>query len=258
VADPPATSNPGAAASSAAASAFGGERLIFALDFPTLDAAVSGARAVRGHVGVVKVGLELFCKHGPDAVAACSEAAAAPVFLDLKLHDIPATVGRSVSALRDLADAGARYLTVHTSGGTAMLRAAVEAAGGALDVVGVTVLTSLDAGDLSALGVDDTPGPQVERLARLGYEAGVRAYVCSPREAPLVRKALGSEARIITPGVRPAGSARQDQKRVTTPGEAIAGGADMLVVGRPIREAAEPGAAARAIAEEITAALEDR
>lgn len=205
----------------------------------------------------MKVGLELFCRHGTSAVA-CGEAAGAPVFLDLKLHDIPATVGRAVENLRGLASDGVRYVTVHASGGDAMLRAAVEAAGDALQIVAVTVLTSLDDDDLEALGVGASSGAQVERLAKLAFAAGVRDFVCSPAEARAVRAALGDSARIMTPGVRPAGADRQDQKRVTTPRDAIAAGADLLVVGRPIREAADPVVAARAIAAEISEALEDR
>ncbi len=235
----------------------GRDRLIFALDFPALDEAVEAARGVAGEIGVVKVGLELFARHGPEAVA-CGHAARAPVFLDLKLHDIPATVGRAVANLRGLEHAGVRFVTVHASGGTAMLKSAVEAAAGSLRVVAVTVLTSLDATDLAALGCDRTPVEQVERLAALAFEAGVRDFVCSPVEAPRVRAALGAEACIITPGVRPVGAEHQDQKRVTSPAAAIAGGADMLVVGRPIRDAADPALAARGIANEIAAALEVR
>lgn len=233
----------------------GVERLIFALDYPTLDEAVAGAEGVRGEIGMVKVGLELFCRYGPQAVARCGEAAQAPVFLDLKLDDIPATVGRATANVVRGAEGRVRYLTVHASGGAAMLRAAVEAAGDALEVLAVTVLTSLDHEDLRAMGIDDAPAAQVERLARLAHGAGVRAFVCSPAEAPVIRAALGDDVTIITPGVRPAGTAHADQKRVATPAGAIAGGSSMLVVGRPIREAPDPAAAARAIAMEIAAAL---
>lgn len=233
----------------------GRDRVIFALDYPTLDEALAAARSVAGEVGVVKVGLELFCRHGAAAVS-CGDAAGAPVFLDLKLCDIPATVGRAVANLRHLAGDGVRFVTVHASGGEAMLRAAVEAAEGALEIVAVTVLTSLDAHDLEALGIHAPPAAQVERLAKLAFAAGVRTFVCSPVEAETVRAALGDAARIITPGVRPAGADVQDQKRVTTPRDAMLAGADMLVVGRPIREADDPVAAARGIAAEIAEALE--
>lgn len=224
---------------------------MFALDYPSLVAATAGAGAVRGHVGLVKVGLELFVQEGPAALA-LGEAADAGVFLDLKLHDIPATVGRSVAAVSRLVERGApvRLLTVHASGGRAMLEQAVAQAKG-YQIVAVTVLTSLDADDLHAMGVGGEVGDHVERLARGAWEAGVRAFVCSPVEAPLLREALGPEAKLITPGVRPAGAASQDQKRVCTPADAIGRGADMLVVGRPIRDADDPVAAADAIVAEI-------
>ncbi len=231
------------------------DRLIFALDFPSLDDALQAATSVRGEVGVVKVGLELFCQHGPNALR-CGEAAGVPVFLDLKLHDIPATVGRAVARVAALADEGVRYVTVHASGGEAMLRAAVEAAGDRVHIIAVTVLTSLDGDDLDALGVAASPAEQVRRLGALAFGAGVRHFVCSPAEAPILREALGREAVIITPGVRPAGTDHQDQKRVTTPADAIRGGADMLVVGRPIRQADDRVKAARAIVAEIDEALD--
>ncbi len=218
---------------------------------------MAGAESVRGEIGVVKVGLELFCRRGPEAIG-CGAAAEAPVFLDLKLHDIPATVGRAVQSVRALGKDRVKWLTVHASGGSAMMRAAVDAAGDSLHIVAVTVLTSLDAQDLASLGIAAEPAGQVERLAELAHAAGVRHFVCSPAEAPKLRAALGNAVRIITPGVRPRGAERQDQKRVTTPAEAIQGGADMLVVGRPIREAQHPARAARAIADEIAAALEAR
>ncbi|MEQ9322246.1 MAG: orotidine-5'-phosphate decarboxylase [Polyangiaceae bacterium] len=226
-------------------------RLVFALDYPSLSLATAGASAVAGHVGLVKVGLELFVQEGPAALA-LGDTADAGIFLDLKLHDIPATVGRSVASVSRLADDGApvRLLTVHASGGRAMLEEAVAQARG-FEIVAVTVLTSLDADDLREMGVGGEVADQVVRLARGAWEAGVRAFVCSPVEAPRLRDALGPEAKLITPGVRPAGAASQDQKRVCTPTDAIGGGADMLVVGRPIRDADEPAAAADAIVAEI-------
>jgi orotidine-5'-phosphate decarboxylase len=224
--------------------------LIFALDYPSIGEARSGASIVSGAVGTVKVGLELFVRHGPDA-ARLGQAAGADVFLDLKLHDIPATVGRAV---RSAAMLGVRFLTVHAGGGEAMLRSAVDAAAEHdpnMRIVAVTVLTSLDDDDLSALGVPAAPVDQARRLAELAWRAGVRSFVCSPAEASSLREQLGDEACIITPGVRPAGSAHGDQKRVMTPAQAIAAGANMLVVGRPIRDASDPAAAAVAIAREI-------
>jgi orotidine-5'-phosphate decarboxylase len=210
------------------------------------------ALAVRESVGMLKVGLELFVNSGPPAVALGAEVGR-PVFLDLKLHDIPETVDRAVARASAL---GARMLTVHASGGSAMLRRAVERAhkeGAGLEIVAVTVLTSFDAADLGAIGVGaDLPG-QVEHLARLGWAEGVRAFVCSPREAARLRSALGPEATIVTPGVR-AAAGGDDQKRTMTAGEAVRAGASWVVVGRPVRDAPDPLAAARAIAREVAEA----
>jgi orotidine-5'-phosphate decarboxylase len=227
--------------------------LVFAADYPSLEAARGPVAALQNEVDLVKVGLELFSRHGPAALE-LGELAAARIFLDLKLHDIPATVGSAVKSLRALGRRDLAYVTVHTSGGTAMLRAAVDAAGGDLAIIGVTVLTSLDGADLAALGVASAPADQVARLATLAHAAGVRDFVCSPSEAALLRRELGDGVTIITPGVRPAGSDDGDQKRVLTPAAAIAAGADKLVVGRPIRDAADPVAAARAIRREIAEA----
>ena len=232
-------------------------RLVFALDLPTLDQARAMALAVREAVGMLKVGLELFVEAGPRAVALGKEAGR-PVFLDLKLHDIPETVERAVARASAL---GARMLTVHASGGPAMLRRAVERAGAegaGLEIVAVTVLTSLDARDLGAIGVGGDLVSQVERLARMAWAEGVRAFVCSPREAATLRAALGPEATLITPGVRLAGSGSDDQKRTMTAAEAIHSGASWVVVGRPIRDAADPLAAARQIASEVASAWSAR
>jgi orotidine-5'-phosphate decarboxylase len=229
-------------------------RLIFALDYPDMGRAGEAAAELRGHVGVVKVGLELFVAHGPEAVA-LGATADAEVFLDLKLHDIPATVA---GAVRSAGRLGVRYLTVHASGGSAMLKAAVEAAASSPcppRIVAVTVLTSLHDDDLDALGMQTPSGAQAQRWAELAYAAGVRAFVCSPAEAHALRQALGAEAEIITPGVRPSGTDRGDQKRVMTPAEAMAAGADALVVGRPIRDAADRAAAADRIVAEMADAL---
>ena len=231
------------------------QRLIFALDYPDLDTARDGVSRVRGQVGAIKVGLELFTRHGPEALSLANDADA-DIFLDLKLHDIPATVGRAAASVAALKRAGARItlLTVHASGGQAMLSAAVEAAED-VDVVAVTVLTSLDDADLDSLGVAASPLDQAVRLGELAWAAGVRSFVCSPAEVAALRSALGPDAQLITPGVRPSGSANQDQKRVTTPSEAIRRGADRLVVGRPIRDASDPAAAARAIVDEVSSSL---
>ena len=243
---------------SSAASPLPDSRVVFALDFPSVERARPAALAVRDAVGMLKVGLELFVAAGPAAVGLGAEAGR-PVFLDLKLHDIPETVERAVARASSL---GARMLTVHAAGGSAMLRRAVERAskeGRGLEIVAVTVLTSFDARDLAAIGTPGDVASQVERLARLAWEEGVRTFVCSPHEAALLRKALGPTVTLVTPGVRPASApGGDDQKRTMTAGEAIAHGADWVVVGRPIRDAADPAGAAHAIAEEARTALAAR
>jgi len=230
----------------------------FAVDVSTIDRARPLLAAVRGSVGMAKIGLELFVEAGPQAVR-IGEEAGLPVFLDLKLCDIPETVERAVARAANL---GARLLTVHAGGGRAMLRRAVDRArreGTGLEIVAVTVLTSLDATDLAALGVTRDVEEQVERLARLAWGEGVRSFVCSPREAARLRAALGPSATLITPGVRPSGGAgADDQKRTTTAAEAIAAGADWVVVGRPIRDAADPAEAAASLTREVAAALAAR
>jgi len=202
---------------------------------------------------MLKVGLELFIDAGPGAVR-LGEETGLPVFLDLKLHDIPETVERAVARASAL---GARMVTVHAGGGRSMLRRAVERArrdGAGLEVVAVTVLTSLDAGDLHDVGVDGDVAPQVERLARMAWAEGVRAFVCSPYEAARLREVLGSDATLVTPGVRAAGDqGKDDQKRAMTAGEAVKAGARWIVVGRPIRDAADPLAAAQAFTREANA-----
>src|SRR5260221_5486130 len=226
-------------------------RIVFPLDYPSLAEARAGAAKVRGTVGVLKVGLELFVKEGPAALAIAKEHGA-DLFADLKLHDIPETVERAIASLTP---AGARFVTVHAAGGHAMLSRAVECAkretGVRLTVLAVTVLTSLDESDLAAQGVVGSAQDHVLRLARLAWAAGVRGFVCSPAEVRSLRSALGPDAVLVTPRVRPAGSAAGDQKRIATPAQAIADGADFIVVGRPIRDAPDPAAAARAIAAEV-------
>ena len=216
------------------------------------------ALAVRDAVGMLKVGLELFIEAGPRAVAIGDEAGR-PVFLDLKLHDIPETVDRAVARASGL---GVRMLTVHSSGGPEMLRRAVERArseGKGLEIVAVTVLTSLDIDDLHAVGITEDLVSHAERLARVAWEQGVRAFVCSPHEAARLRATLGPSATLITPGVRPAGSpGNDDQKRTLSAQEAIEAGANWVVVGRPIRDAADPREAAKAITAEVAVALASR
>lgn len=226
------------------------DRLIFALDVPSLERARPLLETLGPEVGVMKVGLELFVAEGPPAVRAVTDAGAA-CFLDLKLSDIPATVA---AATRSAIGLGARYLTLHASAGPAALEAAARAAeGSGTQLLAVTALTSLDDAQLGAIGWAPEPAAVVARLTDLARAAGIDGFVCSPREAPLVRE-RAPDAIIVTPGVRPAGADVGDQRRVATPADAVAAGADLLVVGRPIREAADPVAAARAVVAEIEAA----
>jgi orotidine-5'-phosphate decarboxylase len=226
-------------------------RLAFALDYPTLDEARRGARLVRDSVGVLKVGLELFVREGPNAIALGAELGC-DVFLDLKLHDIPETVERAVASA---AAHGVRYLTVHASGGPAMLaRAAASAQGSNLTLLAVTVLTSLDEHDLARLGIQGSPSLVAQRLSQLGWQQGVKGFVCSAAEVKSLRQILGPEAVLVTPGIRPLGPGGDDQKRVGTPEGAIRHGSSLLVVGRPIRDAADPASAARGLADAIAEA----
>lgn len=222
-----------------------------AIDRPDLAGALALARSLKGSVGGVKLGLEFFCASGPEAVRAVT-AEGMPVFLDLKLHDIPNTVAGAVRSALALQPS---MLTLHASGGSAMLRAAVEAkrqAGAATWLLAVTVLTSLDEADLAQAGVAGDAGAQVERLARLAVDAGMDGLVCSPHEIVQLRRILPANIRLVVPGIRPAGSAKDDQKRVMTPAQALAAGADVLVVGRPITGAADPAVAARSLLQDAT------
>ena len=226
-------------------------RLAYALDFPSLALAEAGAATVASSVGVLKVGLELFVSEGPKAVALGSQLGC-DVFLDLKLHDIPETVERAVAAA---AAHGVRYLTLHASGGPKMLAAAARRAereNTGLVLLAITVLTSLDASDLAATGVLAEPAAQALRLAKLAHGEGIPGMVCSSAEVGALRAELGPKAVLVTPGIRPATSnGSDDQKRTGTPESAIRAGSSLLVVGRPIRDAADPRAAATAICDEI-------
>jgi orotidine-5'-phosphate decarboxylase len=229
------------------------ERLAFALDYPTLAEAEAGAARVAEVVGVLKMGLELFVAEGPAAVA-LGPKLGLQVFLDLKLHDIPEPVERAVATAGQL---GASLLTVHAAGGPRMLEAAAKRAereGGGLKLLAVTVLTSLDASDLRATGVAATPAEHVLRLGKLAHASGIHGLVCSTAEVGALRAALGPEPILVTPGIRPAGAAAGDQKRVGTPASALRDGSSLLVVGRPIRDAADPAAAAHAILAEMSGA----
>ncbi len=218
-----------------------------ALDAPDLDTAAQWAAMVTPHVSTVKIGLELYLRYGPEAVASVRGASAVQVFLDLKLHDIPATVAgaaRAVSRLRpDL-------LTVHAAGGSAMVRAAVDAAPSA-KVIAVTVVTSLGSADLERIGMAGPVPDAVRRLAVLAVEAGAHGVVCSPREVAEVRAEVGPDILLVTPGIRPEGTDAHDQARFATPEDALRAGADLLVVGRPITAAPDPGAAAAAMAASV-------
>ncbi len=236
---------------------FPGNPVFCALDTGSVEHARQLAADLAPHVGGVKLGLEFFTAGGPAAVAAVANAGL-PLFLDLKFHDIPNTVAGAVRSALALKP---RLLTVHGAGGPAMMRAAVEAAGGVSDtgntgdsgpgIIAVTVLTSLDLDDLTATGVNDGPAPQALRLAKLAQECGLAGAVCSPWEIAELRHALGPDFLLVVPGIRPVGAAAGDQKRVMGPAEAMALGADILVIGRPITGAGDPVAAARAIGEEL-------
>ncbi len=223
-----------------------GQRLIVAADTAGEAAALALAAAVAPHAGLIKCGLELFGAAGPAAVPRLAERL--PVFLDLKLHDIPNTVA---GAVRSVLPLRAAMLTLHAAGGAAMVaaaREAAEAAGEARPILlAVTVLTSLDAGALAATGVPDAPRAQALRLARLAMAAGADGLVCSPEEVAPLRDALGTAPLLVVPGIRPAGSEAGDQRRTATPDRAVADGADWIVVGRPIARAPDPAEAARAI-----------
>ena len=229
------------------------DRLAVALDVPDAVAALSLVDRLGDTCRWLKVGMELYYSAGNDLVMALCERGY-KIFLDLKLHDIPNTV---VGGVRSATRAGAGLLTVHASGGEAMLRAAAEAAGepGAPRLLAVTVLTSMDAAGLRSVGVPVSPADQVLRLARLAWTAGIRGVVCSAEEVGALREELGPDAFLVVPGIRPAGSASDDQKRIATPRDAIASGASMLVVGRPITRAADPAAATRGILNEISEAI---
>lgn len=219
-----------------------------ALDAPDLSTAVEWAQATAGVVSTVKVGLETYLRDGADGVRRIRQAAPqAALFLDLKLHDIPNTVAgaaRSIGALQP------ELLTVHALGGPAMIGAAAAALPDAR-ITAVTILTSMDAAALARVGIEGSAEEAVLRLATMAVEAGARALVCSPQEVAAVRSAVGPDTTLITPGVRPAGSDRGDQARTATPEQALADGADLLVIGRPITAAVDPRRAAEDIASSL-------
>lgn len=227
-----------------------GSRIALALDVPDLDTAKTLIEKTSPHVSTFKVGLELYTAVGPAAVEAV-HAAGAKCFLDLKLHDIPATMGRAVA---QAASMGVAYLTVHGVAGLDSLRQASDNAS-STRLLAVTVLTSLDAAALEAIGLSGGPRNAADRLAKLAWDAGLRGFVTSAHECAALRAALGEDAFLVTPGIRPSGSDVGDQRRVMTPADAIQAGADLLVVGRPIRDADNPTEAAADIARQVQLAL---
>ncbi len=225
-----------------------------ALDAPDIDVAAHWATLVTPYVSTVKIGLELYLRYGPTVVATVRGGSGVQVFLDLKLHDIPNTVA---AAARAVAKLRPEILTVHAAGGADMIKAAVQAAPETL-VAAVTLLTSIGGDDLADLGVSGSVSDAVRRMAALAVSAGARGLVCSPQEVAAVRAEVGPGILLITPGIRPAGVTSDDQARIATPVEALKAGADLLVIGRPITRAADPGAAASAIAMSLRHAVAAR
>jgi orotidine-5'-phosphate decarboxylase len=225
-----------------------------AIDTPDLQRALTVSRAVKGYVGGLKVGLEFITACGPDGVRKIVEIGL-PVFADVKFHDIPNTVA---AASRELARLGAKIFNVHASGGEVMMREAAASAHAidpTVSVIGVTVLTSLDDSILESVGQRGPAADQVVRLAQLAQHSGLDGVVCSAHEIAALRKACGKDFLLVVPGIRPAGADLADQRRVMTPGQAHAAGADILVIGRPITGAPDPAAAARAIAAELAGTM---
>src|SRR3984885_12931368 len=228
------------------------DRLAIALDLPNEHEAIKLVDNLGDSCQWFKVGMELYYATGNGIVRQLRDRGF-NVFLDLKLHDIPKTVA---GAVRSCAQAGASLLTIHASGGEAMMTAAAEAASdpGSPRLLAVTVLTSMDASQLAGIGITASPAEQVFRLAKLAQRSGIDGMVCSPEEVAILRRETGPKTLLVTPGVRPAGSAVGDQKRVATPAQAIRDGASLLVVGRPVTRASDPAAAAQAILNEIAGA----
>ncbi len=230
------------------------DKLILALDVDSAPDAQRIIRSVGESVSTFKVGKQLFTAEGPQLVRELVHAGK-KVFLDLKFHDIPNTVASAVRQAREL---GVQMLTVHASGGSKMLKAAATAAGPGMTILAVTVLTSLGEEDLAEIGVAGNIESQVLRLAALARNNGIRGVVASAKEATVLRRELGPDFAIVTPGVRPAGTDAGDQRRVVTPGDALRAGSSHIVVGRPITEAIDPAKAARVILEELEEALQAR
>jgi orotidine-5'-phosphate decarboxylase len=230
------------------------EHLIVALDVSSAAEAQKLVSRIGEVAGIYKVGLQLFTAEGPSIVRDLVSSGRR-VFLDLKLHDIPTTVALAVKSAAEL---GAYMLTIHASGGSAMLRAATEAAAGRMNLLAVTILTSLNDEDMQEIGVAGRVSDQVLRMAALAQSTGCQGIVTSPREALMVRKAMGEGFAIVTPGIRPSGAETNDQQRIATPAQAIMNGASHIVVGRPITHAPDPAKAAQAIISEMEQARKSR
>jgi orotidine-5'-phosphate decarboxylase len=234
------------------------DTIIFPLDVPSLEEAKHYVELLCDSVGMFKVGLELFIQSGPEIIAFIKASGSAGIFLDLKLHDIPATVARAMARIADL---GVDFATVHCGETHRMLDAAVNASGGRVGVLGVTVLTSLSKADIDAAGFEKAFSTDLSQLvlkrAAMAEAAGCAGVVCSGQEVKMIKEALGRHFIAVTPGIRPAWDAvdQDDQQRITTPARAIQNGSDYLVIGRPIRDAADPKEAAFRIAAEIESAL---
>lgn len=226
-----------------------GSKIIVALDLPSEKAALRVVEQITSDISFFKIGLQLFTAAGPEVVRAV-RATGAKVFLDLKLHDIPNTVAGAVESAGEL---DVQMLTIHLSGGRAMADAAMRSRREGLMILGVTVLTSTDDQELSETGIPDKVESHVLRLAGIGAAAGVDGLVASPREVKRLREQLGKEMKLVVPGVRPSWAGASDQKRVMTPRETIAAGADYLVIGRPITAQADPREAVRKILDELAA-----
>ncbi len=237
------------------------DRIIFPLDLPTERAALDYAALLSGKVGMFKIGLELFLECGPSIVEKVRTVGAADIFLDLKLHDIPVTVERAVARVADL---GVRFLTVHCGESEAMLRGAVVGSQGKVGILGVTVLTSVGSDDILKSGFLPQYAEDMKSLvakrAMMAHDCGCEGVVCSGHEASVIRRTIGDGFFTVTPGIRPDwdGKVSDDQKRVMTPMEAMVNGSDYLVIGRPIRDAKDPVAAATKVAQEIAEGLAAR
>jgi len=221
--------------------------IALALDAPDLDTAKNWAKEASPFVSTLKIGLETYLRNGKKAIQEIKAISDCDIFLDLKLHDIPATVMGACNSIKDL---NPKYLTVHASGGKEMIESAVKTLPNTL-ITAVTILTSLNEDSLKKIGYKFDPGDSAIQLAKLAVEAGARAIVCSAQEVAVIRNAVGKDVVLITPGIRPAGSSLDDQKRVATPRQALQDGANLLVMGRPITASSSIKIACQQLQEEI-------